>query len=152
MKTAALTVTTPSEREVVMTREFNAARGMVFDALTKPDLLRRWLLGPPGWTMPVCEIHLRVCGHYRSAWRQGEAGMQKMATCPWSGGKGEAAALSYTSILKHSKILNGSRYGDAGPGPKGSVMVVSFQREGQQFTGLNGGPQFKFSEAVSFVV
>jgi len=72
MKTAALTVTTPSEREVVMTREFDAARGMVFDALTKPDLLRRWLLGPPGWTMPVCEIDLRVGGKYRYVWRNAE--------------------------------------------------------------------------------
>ena len=72
MKTAALKVTTPSEREVVMTREFDAARGMVFDALTKPDLLRRWLLGPPGWTMPVCEIDLRVGGKYRYVWRNAE--------------------------------------------------------------------------------
>src|SRR5258708_15869348 len=72
MKTAALTVTTPSEREGVMTREFDAARGMVFDALTKPDLLRRWLLGPPGWTMPVCEIDLRVGGKYRYVWRNAE--------------------------------------------------------------------------------
>ncbi len=65
MKTAALKVTTPSERELVMTREFDAPRGMVFDALTKPELVQRWLLGPPGWTMPVCEIDLRVGGKYR---------------------------------------------------------------------------------------
>src|SRR6266550_739673 len=72
MKTAALTVTTPSERELVMTREFDAARGMVFDALTKPELVQRWLLGPPGWTMPVCEIDLRVGGKYRYVWRNAE--------------------------------------------------------------------------------
>src|SRR5213592_3240184 len=72
MKTAALKVTTPSERELVMTREFDASRGMVFDALTKPELVQRWLLGPPGWTMLVCEIDLRVGGKYRYVWRNAE--------------------------------------------------------------------------------
>ncbi len=61
MKTAeTLTVTTPSDREIVMTRVFNAPRRLVFDAHTKPELVKRWLLGPPGWSMPVCEIDLRV--------------------------------------------------------------------------------------------
>jgi len=78
--------------------------------------------------------------------------MQKITPFLWFDGNAEEAALFYTSIFKNSKILNVSRYGDAGPGPKGSVMVVSFQLEGQQFTALNGGPQFKFSEAFSFVV
>jgi uncharacterized protein YndB with AHSA1/START domain len=72
MKQAALKVTTPSERDVVMTREFAASRGMVFDALTKPELVRRWLLGPPGWTMPVCDIDLRVGGTYRYVWRNAD--------------------------------------------------------------------------------
>jgi uncharacterized protein YndB with AHSA1/START domain len=72
MKTAALKVTTPSERELVMTREFAAARSMVFDALTKPELVQRWLLGPPGWAMPVCEIDLRVGGKYRYVWRNAD--------------------------------------------------------------------------------
>src|SRR5882724_11287292 len=78
--------------------------------------------------------------------------MQKITPFLWFDGNAEEAALFYTSIFKDSKILSISRYGDAGPGPKGSVMVVSFQLEGQQFTALNGGPQFKFSEAFSFVV
>src|SRR6267378_1311447 len=72
MKTAALKVTTPSERELVMTRDFDAPRGMVFDALTKPELVQRWLLGPPGWTMPVCEIDLRVGGKYRYVWKNAD--------------------------------------------------------------------------------
>ena len=63
-----LIVTTPTDREIVMTRVFNAPRELVFDAWTKPDLVRRWLLGPPGWTMPVCEIDLRVGGAYRFEW------------------------------------------------------------------------------------
>src|SRR5438876_12098451 len=69
MKQPALKVTTPSERELVMTREFAAPRGMVFDAFTKPELVQKWLLGPPGWTMPVCEIDLRVGGKYHYRWR-----------------------------------------------------------------------------------
>ena len=60
---------TPSDREVVITRAFDAPRELVFDCHTKPDLVRRWLLGPPGWTMPVCDIDLRVGGRYRYVWR-----------------------------------------------------------------------------------
>jgi len=78
--------------------------------------------------------------------------MQKITPFLWFDNNAEEAAQFYTSIFKDSKILNVSRYGDAGPGPKGSVMVVSFQLAGQQFTALNGGPRFKFSEAFSFVV
>jgi uncharacterized protein YndB with AHSA1/START domain len=57
------------DREIVMTRVFNAPRHLVFEAFTRPDLLRQWLLGPPGWTMPVCEVDLRVGGKYRYVWR-----------------------------------------------------------------------------------
>ncbi len=78
--------------------------------------------------------------------------MQKITPFLWFDNNAEEAAQFYTSIFKDSKILNVSRYGDAGPGPKGSAMVVNFQLAGQQFTALNGGPQFKFSEAFSFVV
>ena len=78
--------------------------------------------------------------------------IQKITPFLWFDNQAEDAAQFYSSIFKNSKILNVSRYGDAGPGPKGSVMVVSFQLEGQQFTALNGGPRFKFSEAFSFVV
>jgi len=70
MKNAgSLQVTTPSDREIEMTRVFDAPRHLVFDALTKPELLQRWLLGPPGWSMPVCEIDLKVGGAYRYVWR-----------------------------------------------------------------------------------
>ena len=57
------------DREIIMTRAFDAPRHLVFEAFTRPDLLRRWLLGPPGWTMPVCEVDLRVGGRYRYVWR-----------------------------------------------------------------------------------
>ena len=65
----SLKVTTPSDREIAMTRVFHAPRRLVFDAWTKPELVKQWLLGPPGWTMPVCEIDLRVGGRYRFVWR-----------------------------------------------------------------------------------
>ncbi len=65
---APLKIETPSDREVVITRSFDAPRDLVFDCYTKPALVRRWLLGPPGWTMPVCDIELRVGGRYRYVW------------------------------------------------------------------------------------
>ena len=67
--TNTLKVTTPSDREIVMTRVFDAPRHLVFEALSKPELVKQWLLGPPGWTMPVCEVDLRVGGAYRFLWR-----------------------------------------------------------------------------------
>src|SRR5580698_4069990 len=63
-------LSTPSDREIQVTRDFRAPRRLVFDAFTKPELVRRWLLGPEGWTMPVCEIDLRVGGAYRYVWRK----------------------------------------------------------------------------------
>ena len=77
---------------------------------------------------------------------------QKITTFLWFDGKAEEAANYYTSIFKNSKILSVSRYGEAGPGPKGTAMTVLFQLEGQQFSALNGGPQFKFTEAISLLV
>jgi len=66
---ATLAITTPSDREISMTRVFHAPRTLVFEAYTRPHLLSRWLLGPEGWTMPVCEIDLTVGGKYRYVWR-----------------------------------------------------------------------------------
>jgi predicted 3-demethylubiquinone-9 3-methyltransferase (glyoxalase superfamily) len=78
--------------------------------------------------------------------------MQKITTFLWFDNQAEEAANFYTSIFKNSKIGKISRYGDVGPGPKGSVMVVSFQLEGQEFTALNGGPVFSFTPAISLLV
>jgi uncharacterized protein YndB with AHSA1/START domain len=71
-----LKLTTPSDREIAMTRVFDAPRQLVFDAHTKPDLVRQWLLGPPGWSMPVCEMDLRVGGTYRWVWRHDTNGSE----------------------------------------------------------------------------
>jgi len=65
----ALKITTAGDRELVMTRVFAAPRTLVYDAHTKPDLVRQWLLGPPGWSMPVCEMDVRVGGKYRWVWK-----------------------------------------------------------------------------------
>jgi len=78
--------------------------------------------------------------------------MQKITPFLWFDGKAEEAMNFYTSIFKNSKVGNVSRYGEAGPGPKGSVMVASFELDGLHFTALNGGPRFKFTEAISLYV
>jgi predicted 3-demethylubiquinone-9 3-methyltransferase (glyoxalase superfamily) len=78
--------------------------------------------------------------------------MQKISPFLWFDDQAEEAMNFYVSIFKNSKVGKVTRYGNAGPGPKGSVMTASFELEGQQFTALNGGPQFKFTEAISFVV
>lgn len=78
--------------------------------------------------------------------------MQKITPFLWFNDRAEEAMNFYMSIFKNSKKISISRYGDAGPGPKGSVMVAKFQIEGQEFIALNGGPEFKFTPAVSFVV
>jgi predicted 3-demethylubiquinone-9 3-methyltransferase (glyoxalase superfamily) len=78
--------------------------------------------------------------------------MQKITPFLWFDGQAEEAMNFYVSIFKNSKVGKVTRYGDAGPGPKGTVMSATFQLEGQEFYALNGGPQFKFSPAISFFV
>ena len=78
--------------------------------------------------------------------------MQKISPFLWFDGNAEEAVNFYVSIFKDSKILNISRYGEAGPGPKGTVMSATFQLHGQEFIALNGGPHFKFTPAISFFV
>lgn len=266
--TGTLKVTMPSDREVVMTRIFNAPRPMVFDAFTKPELLQRWF-GPRGWSLAVCEGDFKVGGWWRFVLRgpdgtemgmrgairelvrpervvhaesfddypgeslvsthfseqdgkttvtitvryeskqirdavvasgmehgaaecydklaeyletaspsgvtrqshpgttgqedrwtaptgilnlRGRNTMQKITPFLWYNGQAEEAMNFYVSIFKNSKIGRVSRYGDAGPGAKGTVMSATFQLDGQEFMALNGGPQFTFSPAISFFV
>ena len=78
--------------------------------------------------------------------------IQKITPFLWFDSQAEEAASFYTSIFPNSKVGKVLRYGEAGPGPVGSVMTVEFQLDGQSFTALNGGPHFKFNEAISFVV
>jgi len=78
--------------------------------------------------------------------------MKKITPFLWFNNQAEEAMNFYVSIFKDSKVLSVTRYGDAGPGPKGSVMVANFEIEGQQFTALNGGPNYTLTPAISFVV
>jgi uncharacterized protein YndB with AHSA1/START domain len=71
-----LEVTTPSEREIRVSRTFEAPPDLVFECHTKPELVQKWLLGPPGWSMPVCEIDLRAGGRYRYVWRNDDKGVE----------------------------------------------------------------------------
>jgi predicted 3-demethylubiquinone-9 3-methyltransferase (glyoxalase superfamily) len=78
--------------------------------------------------------------------------MPKISPFLWFDDQAEEAAKFYVSVFPNSKVKTIARYGEAGPGPKGSVMTVAFELDGQEFIALNGGPQFKFTEAVSFSV
>jgi predicted 3-demethylubiquinone-9 3-methyltransferase (glyoxalase superfamily) len=78
--------------------------------------------------------------------------MQRIGPCLWFDGQAEEAMNFYTSIFKSSRVGSVTRYGEAGPGAKGSVMTATFEIEGQEFVALNGGPNFTFSPAISFVV
>ena len=77
--------------------------------------------------------------------------MKKITPFLWFNGNAEEAMNFYVSVFKNSKILGVTRYGDAGPGPKGTIMTANFELNGQEFVALNGGPQYTFSPAVSFV-
>jgi len=78
--------------------------------------------------------------------------MQKITPYLWFDGQAEEAANYYTAIFDSSRVVDIQRFGEAGPGQEGAVMAVTFELEGQQFVGLNGGPEFKFTEAISFHV
>jgi predicted 3-demethylubiquinone-9 3-methyltransferase (glyoxalase superfamily) len=77
---------------------------------------------------------------------------QKITPFLWFDDQAEEAMNFYVSVFKNSEVLSVSRYGEAGPGPAGSVMVATFRLDGQEFMALNGGPQFRFTEAVSFLI
>ncbi len=108
-----LQVTTQGDREIVMTRVFDAPRVLVFDAFTKPELVRQWLLGPPGWEMPVCEIDLRVGGRYRYVWRHANGSQMGM------GGM-------YREIVKPERIVATEKFDESWyPGEAlGTVVLV----------------------------
>jgi uncharacterized protein YndB with AHSA1/START domain len=117
----ALLVTTPTDREIVMTRFFDAPRRRVFDAFTKPDLVKQWLLGPDGWSMPVCEIDLRVGGKYRYVWRRDKDGTEM--------GMGGV----YREIVAPERIVNTERFDD--PWYTGEALITTtFAEQGDRTT------------------
>jgi uncharacterized protein YndB with AHSA1/START domain len=94
-------VSTPSDREIAVERDFDAPRDLVFDAFTKPELVSRWLLGPDGWSMPVCEIDLRVGGAYRYVWRKESTGTEM--------GMGG----TFREVVRPQRIVATERFDDA---------------------------------------
>ena len=112
------TVTLPNDRDVVVVRNFNAPRALVFDAWTKPALVQRWMLGPPGWTMPVCEMDVRPGGKFNWRWRSEESGSE-------FGFSGE-----FREVERPSRIVHVERFdpGDVG-GEMGEAVVTSVLTE-----------------------
>ena len=117
--TGTLQVTTPTDREIVMTRRFDAPRTLVFEAFTKPDLVRQWLLGPPGWSMPVCKIDLRVGGTYRYEWRQDSDG-----TTMGMGGV-------YREVVAPQRLVCTERFDDAWYPGEGLGTLVLVEQGGK---------------------
>jgi uncharacterized protein YndB with AHSA1/START domain len=107
------TVSLPNDLDVVVVRSFNAPPSIVFDAFTRPELVSRWLLGPPGWTMPVCEMDVRVGGTFRWRWRD-ESGKE-------FGFTGE-----FREVVPPSRIVHTERFdpGDIGGDMGGEALVI----------------------------
>lgn len=121
--TKPLDVTLPSDREVRVTRSFNAPRELVWDAHTKPELIQKWMLGPPGWSMPVCEMDVRVGGAYRWRWRSDEDG------------KEFGFFGTFTEVNRPSKIAHEERYD---PGDIGGAMPSEPALISNEFTEKDG--------------
>ena len=111
-----LKITTVGDRELAMTRVFDAPRNLVFDAFTKPELVKRWLLGPDGWSMPVCEIDLKVGGAYRYVWRRDTDGTEM--------GMGGV----YREIVPNQKLVTTEKFDQAWyPGEAVGTLVLTEQ-------------------------
>lgn len=112
--TGGLKLTTSGDRELVMTRVFDAPRSLVYDAFTKPELVRRWLLGPEGWSMPTCEIDLKVGGKYRYVWKRDSDGTEM--------GMGGV----YREIVPNHKIVATEKFDQAWyPGEAVGTLLLS---------------------------
>ena len=117
-KTGSLTVTTPTDRELVMTRVFEAPRSSVFDCWTQPELVQRWLIGPSGWTMPVCEIDLRVGGRYRYVWRNED-------------GREMGMGGVYREIVPPERLVSTELFDEDWTGGETLVTIVLVEQDGK---------------------
>jgi uncharacterized protein YndB with AHSA1/START domain len=118
-----LQVTTPGDREVVVTRSFKAPRELVWAAHTKPELIQRWMLGPPGWTMPVCEMDVRVGGKYRWRWRSEEDGKE-------FGFFGEFKEVDRPNKIVHAESYDPGDVGGAMPPGEPAIITAEFAESG----------------------
>jgi uncharacterized protein YndB with AHSA1/START domain len=117
------TVTTPSDREFAVTRVFDAPARLVFDYHTKPELVRKWQLGPDGWSMPTCEIDLRVGGTYHYLWRNDADGME-------FGSRGTFKEVVAPSKLVHTEGM----YGVPGAEGEEALVTITFDEMGGRTT------------------
>jgi uncharacterized protein YndB with AHSA1/START domain len=115
-------VSLPSDREVSVTRSFRAPRALVYKAYTDPSLVQRWLLGPPGWSMPVCEMDVRVGGRYRWRWRSDKNGRE-------FGFSGTFREVVPQSKLVHSEAYDPGTVADDFPSDD-ALVTVTFTEEG----------------------
>lgn len=115
MNTDTLTVTLPSDREVQVTRSFNAPRRMVFEALTTPALLMRWMHGPNGWKLAVCEVDLRVGGSFRYVWRK-------------ANGREMGMGGVFREIVRPERIVDNETFDDDWTGGETTVTTVLTER------------------------
>jgi uncharacterized protein YndB with AHSA1/START domain len=116
--TGTLKVTTPTDRAIVMTRVFDAPRRLVFDALTQPELLQRWFFGPPGWSLVVCEIDLRVGGAYRYVWSR-------------PGGTDMGMGGVYREIVPPERIVNTEAFDESWYPGEALVTTVLVEQGGK---------------------
>jgi len=116
---AALTITHPSDNAVTVSRRFDAPADLVFACHTRPQLVQRWQLGPPGWTMPVCEIDLRVGGIYRYIWRSDADGSE-------FGFTGRYREITVPSLIVHTEGMIGT--------PGEAVVTTTFEEHGRRTT------------------
>jgi uncharacterized protein YndB with AHSA1/START domain len=123
MTTGKAQVTMPSDREVAVTRSFKAPRALVFRAYTEPELVRRWMLGPPGWSMPVCEMDVRVGGSYRWRWRSDTDGKE-------FGFLGTFREVQPPSRLVHIEGYDPGTLGDGYPSGSEALVTTTFAEEG----------------------
>ena len=114
---SSLEVTTPSDREIRVSRTFDAPPDLVFEFHTKPEYVTKWLLGPPGWSMPVCEIDLRPGGRYQYRWRSDADGTE-------FGVQGQFQEISAPDRIVHTESMDGA--------PGEATCTTTFQRSGAQ--------------------
>jgi uncharacterized protein YndB with AHSA1/START domain len=123
MTTEKAQVTLPTDREVKVTRSFKAPRALVYRAYTEPELVRRWLLGPPGWSMPVCEMDVRVGGKFRWRWHSDENGSE-------FGFSGTFREVQPPSKLVHTEEYEPGTVGYGYPSEEAIVTVTFTEDEG----------------------
>jgi uncharacterized protein YndB with AHSA1/START domain len=152
-----LTVETQGDRELLFTRAFTAPRALVFDCMTKPELVRRWLLGPPGWTMPVCEIDLRVGGRYRYVWRNedghdmGMGGVYREIVAP----ERIASAEIFDQDFTGGETLVTSQLSEAGGRTTLTTTVIyanDAARKGALITGMAEGMEMGYARLDELLV